>query len=188
MELYNLALFAHIAGAVVLLSYGFVMPLLGRRIAKTATVTSLREWLEGLHRYSQMGMPAALLVLLSGVYMTLNEYSFRQGWVTVSLVLFVLAGAIAGGVLDKHFAKVIEVAENTPEGPVPAELRALATDRKVWNFESLSFGFDIAILFMMTNKPGWVGSLTATAVGLLIAGAIIARKSRSHAPSPAVAA
>lgn len=189
MEPYNIGLFLHIAGAVVLLSYGFVMPLLGRRIAKTATVTSMREWVEATYKYGKMGPAAAITVLLSGIYMTLigEAWSFAQGWIAVSLVLFVLAGGIAGGVLDKHFAKVLEAAEKAPEGPVPAELRALAMDRKVWNFESLLFGFDIAILFNMTNKPGWTGALIATAVGLLVAGGIIARHSRSHAASPAVA-
>lgn len=187
MELYNIGLFLHIAGAVVLLSYGFVMPLLKRRIANTATVTGLREWVEATSKYGKMGPPAAVLVLLSGIYMTLSQHSFGKGWIVVSLVLFVLSGAIAGGVLDKHFTKVLEAAEQAPEGPVPAELRALAMDRKVWNFESLMFGFDIAILFNMTNKPGWTGALIATAVGLLVAGAIIARHSRSHAASPAVA-
>lgn len=190
MDLYNVGLFFHIAGAAVLLSYGFVMPLLGRRIAKTATVTSLREWVDALYKYGKMGPPAAVLVLLSGLYMTMTGegWSFSQGWIAVSLVLFVLAGGIAGGILDKHFGKVLETAQGTPEGPVPAELRAMATDRKVWNFESLMFGFDIAILFNMTNKPGWTGALIATAVGLLIAGGIIARHARSHAASPAVAA
>ena len=187
MDLYHLVLFAHIAGAVVLLSFGFVMPLLGRRIARTATVQGMREWVEGTYKYGKMGPPAAVAVLLSGVYMTLNAHSFGQGWITVSLVLFVLAGGIAGGILDPHFAKVLEAAENTPDGPVPPELRAMATDAKTANFESLMFGFDVAILFNMTNKPGWTGALIATAVGLLIAGAIIAR-SRARAATPAVAA
>ncbi len=188
MDLYNLFLFAHIAGAAVLLSFGFVMPLLGRRIAKTATVTSMCEWVEATHRFSKMGPPAAVLVLLSGIYMALTRYSFRAGWVAVSLVLFIIAGGIARGVLDKHLAAVLAAAEEAPPGPVPPELRAMATDPRISNFESLMFGFDIAIVFNMTNKPGWAGALIATAVGVLIAVGIMARNARSRAASPAVAA
>lgn len=188
MDLYHVVLFAHVAGAVVLLSFGFVSPLLMRRIASTATVTSLREWVETTHRYTKMGVPAAVLVLLSGVYMTLNAFSFRQGWVVVSLVLFMIAGGIAGGVLDPHLAKLREAAEAAPEGPVPPELRALAAEPKPAALESLMAGFDIAILFMMTNKPGWAGALIATAVGLLIGGALAARRARSSSASPALTA
>lgn len=188
MELFNVVLFVHIAGAAVILSYGFVMPLLGRRLANTTSVASMREWADAIHKYGKMGPPAAVTVLLSGIYMTLNAYSFSQGWITVSLVLFVVAGGIAGAILDPHIAKVLEQAEKTPDGPVPPELRAMATDPKSANFESVMLGFDVAILFMMTNKPGWIGALIATAVGLLIAGALIARSSRARSASSAVAA
>lgn len=190
MDLYNIGLFFHIAGAAVLLSFGFVMPLLGRRIAKTATVASLHEWVEATYRYGKMGPPAAVVVLLSGIYMTLagDAWSFTQGWITVSIVLFVLAGGIAGGILDPHFGKLLEATQKAPAGPVPADLRAMATDPKIATFESLMFGFDIAIVFNMTNKPGWTGGLIAAAVGLAVSGALIARHARSRAASPAVAA
>ena len=188
MDLYNIGLFFHIAGAAVLLSFGFVMPILGRRIAKTATVASLHEWVEGAFKYGKLGPPAAVVVLLSGVYMTLtgDAWSFSQGWIAVSLVLFVLAGGIAGGILDPHFAKVIEAAEKAPAGPVPADLRAMATEPKIANFESVMFGFDVAIVFMMTNKPGLVGSLIAAGVGLAISGTLIALRSRAAQTATAV--
>ena len=188
MDLYYLVLFAHIAGAVVLLSFGFVMPILQRRIVRTPTVQGLREWVDAAHKYAKMGPPAAVLVLLSGVYMTLNAFSFRQGWVTVALVLFIITGGIAGGILNPHLTKLLEAAEAAPEGPVTPDLRAMAMEPKAAAFETLMLGMDIAILFMMTNKPGWIGSLIATAVGLLIAGAIIMRNARARTASPAVAA
>lgn len=186
MKIYNLALFAHIAGAAVLLSFGFVMPLLGRRIAKTPTVASLREWVEASYRYGKMGPPAAVVVLLSGLYMAFDAWSFADAWIVVSLVLFVMAGGIAGGVLDPHFAKALEKIDDTPAGPVPADLRAMVTEPRVANFESVMFGFDVAIVFMMTNKPGLTGSLIAAAVGLAISGALIARRSRATATAHAV--
>lgn len=180
MDLYNATLFVHIMGAVVLVSYGFMMPLLMSGVARTKTVDGLRGWLTVLSRYSKMGPIAAVFVLASGVYMTLNAYSFTTGWIVVSLVLFVSAGAIAGGVLDKHLTHALELAEQAPDGPVTPDLRAEALSPRMANFESLMFGFDLSIVFMMTNKPGWTGSLVATAVGLTVAGVLIARRNRSR--------
>lgn len=187
MDLYNVVLFGHVLGAIVLVSFGFVMPLMVRRTLKTPTVGGLREWSDAIHKYGKLGPPAAILVLLSGIYMTLTEFSFQQAWVAVSLVLFLLSGAIAGGILDKHWAKVVEAAEAAPDGPVPADLRAMVAEPKAMNFESILLGLDLSIVFMMTNKPGLVGALIATAVGQVIAGALIMRAARARQGSPATA-
>ena len=181
MDLYHVVLFGHIVAAVVLVSFGFVMPMLTAGLRRTRTVESLQTWLAIMSRYSKTGPIAAVLVLLTGLYMTFDNFSFREGWIVVSLVLFVAAGAIAGGVLDKHLTRVLEEAQATPDGPVPAGLLADATSPRISNFESVMGGLDIAIIFMMTNKPGWVGALVAAAAGQAIAGVMIARRARGKA-------
>ena len=186
MDLYNVVLFFHILGAVILVSMGVVMPVMTGGLHRTPTVAGVREWASTMLKYSRLGPPAAVVVLLSGLYMAWNAFSFADGWIVVSLVLFVMAGGIAGGVLEPHLKKVLAAAEAAPDGPVPADLRATAADPRAENFESLMFGFDLAIIFMMTNKPGWTGALIAAAVGLAISGALIARRSRSAVHKPAV--
>ena len=186
MDLYHGVLFFHIMGAVILVSMGFIMPVMTGALHRTPTVAGMREWVTAMQKYTRLGPPAAIVVLLSGLFMTWDAYSFSDGWIVVSLVLFVMAGGIAGGILEPHLKKVLGAAEATPDGPVPAELRAVAADSRAENFESLMLGFDFAIVFMMTNKPGWTGALIAMAVGLAIAGALIARRSRAGATAHAV--
>lgn len=186
MDLYHGVLFFHIMGAVILVSMGFIMPVMSGALHRTPTVAGMREWVTAMQKYTRLGPPAAVIVLLSGLYMAFDAFSFSDGWIVVSLVLFVMAGGIAGGVLEPHLKKLLAAAETAPDGPVPAELRTMASDPRAENFESLMLGFDLAIVFMMTNKPGWVGALVATAVGLAVAGALIARRSRATATAPAV--
>ena len=181
MDAYHVVLFGHIVGATLLVSYGFVMQMLTAGVRRTRTVDGLRTWLSIMAGYAKAGPVAAVVVLLSGLYMTFDAFSFREGWIVVSLALFVLAGAIAGGVLNKHLAAVLEKAQAAPDGPAPAELVAEATSPRAANFESVMAGLDLSIIFMMTNKPGWGASLMVALAGQVFAALLIARRMRSKA-------
>ena len=187
MELYNVGLFVHILGAVVLVGMGFFFPILMGGLRRTPTVAGVREWGKAAHAVARLGNPAAALTLLTGLYMTWQEWSFVDGWIIVSLVSFVIAGGIAGGVLDPELKKLEEAAAAAPDGPVPADLRQLSNAPRIHTFESILFGIDLAIVFMMTNKPSLIGSLLAAAVGLAFAGARIAMASRRHSESTVAA-
>lgn len=180
MDLYHVVLFLHILGAVVLVGMGFFMPVLLRALLRTPTVAGFREWGRATHVIAKMGNPAAVVVLLSGLYMGWAEFSFKEGWLAVSLVLFIIAGGIAGGVLDPALKKLNAAADEAPDGPVSAELRSYAANPKMHNFESIMFGMDLAIVFLMVNKPALVPALIVAAVGFAIGAARIAISSRRH--------
>lgn len=187
MDLYHIALYAHILGAVVIVGMGFFMPILMRGLRRTPTVTGLREWADAIHRVAALGNPAAALVLITGLYMAWSRFSFADGWLAVSLVLFLIAGGIAGGVLDPQIKALIAAADAAPEGPVPDDLRAVAAAPKMHNFEAVLFGLDLAIVFLMTNKPPLAASLMVAAAGLAV-GALRITVSHRRSASPAVAA
>ena len=187
MDLYHVALFAHIIGAIVIVGLGFFMPVMMAGIRRAQTVAALRDWLIGVQRMSKSAMPAALLVLVTGLYMGWAQFSFADGWLAVSLVLFVMAGGIAGGVLDPLISKGLAAIDAAPDGPVTEELRTLANPPKMHNFEALLFGVDLAIIFLMTNKPALLPSLAVAASGFAIGALRIAIATRRHAKA-AVAA
>ena len=188
MDLYHLVLFAHIIGAVVVVGSSFVSPLLMGGIRRAATVDRYRDWVEVMQKIARVTGMSAGVVLLSGLYMGVTAHSFTQGWLAVSLVLFIVNGILAGGLLSKHLDLMAEAAGDAPDGPVPAEAAQLAGSQRAHTIEGIAFGNDLAIVFLMTNKPGWTAALLVAAAGLAIGGAIIARAARSHRPTPAVAA
>ena len=187
MELYNVGLFVHILGAVVLVGMGFFFPIVMGGLRRTPTVAGVREWAKAAHAMAKIGNPAAALTMLTGLYMTWAEWSFAQSWIVVGLVLFLIAGGIAGAVLDPELKKLNEAAAAASDGPVPDDLRQLAAAPRIHTFESMLFGIDIAIVFLMTNKPGLVGSLVTAAVGVAIGAARIAMASRRHGESTVAA-
>ena len=188
MDLYHVLLFAHILGAVVLVGASFIAPVLMGGIRRATTVERFRDWVGVMQSIGRAGGISAGVVFLSGLYMGLTQHSFSQGWLAVALVLFVTNGILAGGLLNKHLATMLEATGDAADGPVPAEAAQLAASQRAHALEAISFGNDLAIVFLMTNKPGWTGALLVAAAGLAIAGVMIARAARSHRPAPAVAA
>lgn len=187
MDLYHVVLFAHIIGAVVIVGMGFFMPVVMGGARRAQTVSSLTDWLRVMQKMSKMAGPAAGLVLATGLYMGWAQFSFTQGWLAISLALFLLAGSIAAGVLDPLIAKALAVLDNTPEGPVTEDLRSVALPPKAHNIEALLFGVDLAIIFLMTNKPALLPALAVAASGFAIGALRIAISARRHV-KPAVAA
>lgn len=187
MELYNVLLFAHILGAVVLIGISLLDPVMARSTAKATSVSSLREWTGFTLVVARAANPAAVVLLIAGVWMTFLSWSWDQGWIVVSLAIFLLIGAMAGTVLEPHAKRLVAAADAAPEGPVTAELRDIVHDSKVHRVHQLFLPLDMAVLFMMTNKPGWVGAGTAVGLAVAAAAALILRHGMRRSAS-AVAA
>lgn len=186
MDLYHVILFAHILGAVIVVGSGFFLPPLVAGASRATSLSSFKEWGGVIQKMSKIAGPSAAVILLSGLYMGITTSRFDEGWLVVSLVLFVMNGALAGGLLSKHWNDVMVQAEEAGEGPVPAELRALTMSPRMHAIESVSFVNDIVIIFLMTNQPGWPGALIAVAVGAALTTGLVARGARrSLAGAPA---
>ena len=186
MELYNVVLFLHIMGAVVLVGVGFVAPLIMGGADRAGSIASWRDWIGVMQKVSKTAGMSAGLVFLSGLYMGLTGNHFSKAWLSVSLVLFFINGALAGGVLDKWLKRLMEQAEPVPDGPVPPALRAAQHEPKMQVVELLMLCNDFALVFLMTNKPGWTGAI-ATVVVSLAATAVLVARARSRRPAVAAA-
>ncbi len=84
-------------------------------------------------------------------------------------------------------AKIVAAADGAPDGPVPDELRAIVAAPRLHQGEAVIFGFDLAAVFIMTNKPSLAGAFIAVAAGVAVAAVRIALAARRHA-KPAVVA
>jgi hypothetical protein len=86
MNLYSIALFLHIVGALVL----FVL--------LTVEGVSLRQGFMAARLNRMLGPASALTILVPGIYMVVSEWGWK-GWVVVGLaawVLIAVAGAATG--------------------------------------------------------------------------------------------
>lgn len=187
MDLYHVALFAHILGAVVVVGSGFFLPFVTAGAARATSLDSFRDWANVVLRVSKGAGMSAAVILISGLYMGISGRLFNRGWLVVSLVLFVVNGALAGAVMDKHWKNVMARAQEAGDGAVPHDIRALTSTPRTHMVESYMLASDLAVVFLMTNKPGWTGSLVTVVVGLALTAALVARGRESRTSSPAVA-
>jgi uncharacterized membrane protein len=188
MTVYSVLVFVHVLAAISLVGSSLFGPLLGLAIRRTGTVSSLREWAGYLKRIGDVVGPAAALTLATGLYLGFSGEWWGQGWLEVSLVLFVLAGVGAIGVLDPMAKRLVAAADEAPDGPVPAELDRQRHDPRAAAVESMMLATDVAIVFLMTNKPGFTGSLLAVAVLWAAGGAWAVREVRHSRPASVPAA
>jgi uncharacterized membrane protein len=179
MHGYDVVLFFHVVGAIGLVGSSLVAPLLAMAVRRSASVASLREWAAFAKRLSQAVGPFAGLTLVTGLVLGFWGGWWGSGWLEVSLALFVVAGIVATTILDPWARRLVDASETAPDGPVTLELDRVRRDPRATVAEPVLLGIDLAIVFLMTAKPGFLGALLTAAVGVAT-GASFAVRERRH--------
>jgi uncharacterized membrane protein len=174
MSLYTLGKFVHIAAAIVLVGSYLLAPVVHGAIRGATDVRPLRALGRLQHQVITASGPAALLVFASGAYMTLAGWSFAQSWIAVALVLFVANGTLAMSVVDPHVKKLLAAADEATDGPLDPDLTDLVHEPRVVGALRIVVGIDLAIIFLMVNKPGWAGSVAVAGAGLALGASLAA--------------
>ena len=176
MTFYSLALFAHIVGVLGLfISIGLTwISMLWLQRAQTMEQVCERISLATLQ---ERLLPAAsVLILLAGIYMTVNTWGWKTPWIDVSLAALVVIGTLGGAVINRRL-KAIRIASSTAEAPagsIPAELKRQITDAVLWTAVQTNGFTGLGAVLLMTTKPDLVGSLI-TLVASLVLGVVSAQ-------------
>jgi hypothetical protein len=102
----GVALFIHLLGVITLFIAIGLLQRGGARLRASSTVEEMRLWL-GLVQTTRRMFPAALLlILLSGLYMTDQSWTFDTPWIIVAIVSVVIMGALGGAVVGRGFAAI----------------------------------------------------------------------------------
>lgn len=185
MSFYSSALFVHVIFAILLVSGGIYTHLAMALVPRARSVDGVRSHVMWLHAFAKATPPLAGVVLASGVYMAFAGSWWGAGWPIVSLVLFALGGAAASLLIDRRVARLRASLDEMPDGPVTAEIGVRLVDPTLRLAGSVLVGADLAIVFLMTNKPGWTASVIAGVIGLTlgaVAGLLVNRTRGAHTP------
>ena len=153
MSVHEIVLFLHVASAVGLFAVLAVEWVSLRGLRKSLTYEQAREWSGLWTLLLPLGLPAALVVIASGIYLATSAEMWRLGWVAVALPAYV-AVIVAGGILGPRRNRLQSALTNGTDS-LPSELRRefrhpLLTASWRWR-AALLFG----ILFVMTVQPSW---------------------------------
>jgi uncharacterized membrane protein len=147
---YQLLVYLHILGGVLWVGgavYGQVLAISVNRASDPTDLPRMVGHIEAVA--TRVFVPASLLVIITGVVMTLQAWSFGQLWIAVAVALWVLSAA-AGLYVGPGIKRTRELFD--AEGPESAAARALLQRLfLVSRLELLSFAVIIAL---MVFKPG----------------------------------
>ena len=149
-DLYQLLVYLHILAGVAWVGGAFYGQLLAVRVTRSPDPTELPRMARHLEVVStRVFIPASLLIIVTGVAMTLQAWSFGQLWIAVAVALWVLSAA-AGLYVGPRIKRTRELFD--AEGAESAAARRLLQGVfLVSRLELLSFAVIIA---MMVFKPG----------------------------------
>ena len=182
--MYDIALFAHVMGVVLLVS-SVMFSLTGvLRAHRAATVGQLRTAVSGSAVADGLIPPAMLLVWGAGLYLLSRHgddghIRWTSPWIVASLAIVLVMSALGPAVEGRRVARLHKAAEETPDGPVTAELDALRRDPALVHVLLFGSCQIVVLLFLMTNKPG-LGTTLAVVIGAALLSVVLARLALSR--------
>jgi len=189
--LYSIALFTHIVGVLGIFTVVALelASLFGLRRAQL--MEEVRGW-ASLHRMIAWAFPlAALLTLGTGLFMALAAWGWKVPWIDVAFFAFILMG-LHGRLNARRHQQLCRAMGEALSGPVPAELLPQLNDPVLWSSTLLLTAIGLGVVFLMTIKPGLLGSLLALSMAIVVGLFAIAvlrgvrqtgRHARQHTPA-----
>jgi hypothetical protein len=131
---------------------------------RASTVTQAHEW-AGLGSVLGVLFPlAAVLILVSGLYLVHDQWGDGTSWSTLSLIVLIALSA-DGALLNGRRLEAIRAAVGAaPAGAVPPGLRRQILDPVLWTSVQGSAAVAVGIVYLMTLKPDLTGSLVALVI------------------------
>lgn len=172
MTLYTFALFLHVLGAFALGATKALLLVDLVQARRSTTVAELRLWSGLADRTGRIFPLLALLLLVPAVYLVVAAWGWATPWIDVALAALVAIALLGRVAVGPRLAALHTGALRTAEGPIPADLAGRLSERTLWIADWMSTALFIGVIFLMTNKPGLVGSLV-TVVLAFAAGAAV---------------
>lgn len=171
--MYDVALFGHLIGVVALIS-AVVMTVTGLLRAQRASTTSQIRMATGAVPVADRLIPPAMLLVLGfGLYLVSRHgddgsIAWNAGWVDVSLVIFAVM-AVLGPAVEARRTKALWTAACAADDEViTPEIDRLRRDPVLTHVSLFGSSQLVALLFLMSNKPGLPGSLAAVVVAAFV--------------------
>ena len=185
MLAYNLALFVHFVGLISAFAGFVIVQRAGSRLRAARDMDEVRTWLPLLNSVGPMFGAGYGLLLLSGLFMAFARWRAALPWLVVAIVSLVTL-LVVGGIMVGRSLRAMNAAAADARGSIPGELAQRIANPALWRTISALNGLAMGVVFVMTVKPGWIGSLAAVLVAATIGGAISSALARRNSVPTAV--
>ena len=164
MDAYPLALFLHIAAAIVLIGGSILAsPAIRAAVLRAETLKELRTWLAAGRPLATIDPLASFTLLGSGLYLTSAGGWWNAAWVQFAIVLWVVNLITATRVVGPAMQRLAVTAATSSDGPVDTTVDRLRRTRRWSGGHHVLLANDVGVLYLMTAKPGYLGGAVAIA-------------------------
>jgi uncharacterized membrane protein len=149
--MYQLLVFLHVLSAVVWVGGAITGQLLAVQISRSDDPADLPKYARQIEVVgTRLFLPASIVIIVTGVVMTIQAWRFDQLWIALAVALWVLSAALGGAYVGPRIKRAVTLFD--AEGPTSeAGRRLLEGVLLVARLELLSF---LVILGLMVFKPG----------------------------------
>jgi uncharacterized membrane protein len=149
--MYQVLVFLHVLSAVIWVGGAITGQLLAMQISRSDDPADLPKYARQIAVLgNRLFLPAAIVIIVTGVVMTIQAWSFEQLWIAVAIVLWILSAALGAIYVGPRIKRA--TASFDAEGPTSEEgRRQLNSVLLVARLELLSF---LVIIGLMVFKPG----------------------------------
>ena len=182
MSDYSVALFVHILGVITLFGVIAFQQVGAMRLRAATTAQEVRLWSGVLRPTGRMLPASGALLLASGLYMG-RSWPRGTPLVVVGFVTLLAMAVVGGAVIGRWLAAIGRASVVAAGDPIGPDLSRLIRDPAGSIALSAVSGAALGVVWLMTNKPGWVASVWIVTGATALGGVIGGLTSRARADS-----
>jgi hypothetical protein len=179
LDTYHYVLYVHLLSLFIGIGAGSVLLVCLFQLRAARTLETAVPWGIVSGQVAKLFPVAIVGLFATGAYMTHKFWTWGTPWIVIGIVALVVLG-IQGGGMAEHTAKKLQAAlrANGP-GPLGPEARRMALHPGLWVVELSNLGLVLGVVWNMTQKSGWGGSIAAAAIGYAVGAALALLATRS---------
>jgi TM2 domain-containing membrane protein YozV len=170
MNVYTLALFAHVVGAIGTFVGVSIWLFAAEALRRARRVGQVRALISLIQPSGVVALASIILLGVAGFYMARTAWGVQSTWIVVATISFLLLAPFGAFVIDPRLRALAKLIALAHEGPLPAALAARTHDPLVGIGLYTYVGVLLGIVFLMTTKPplatSMLAMMIATALGL----------------------
>lgn len=166
--MYNIMLFLHIMGTVImfiavgLTITGMIGMLYSKKTETLRIWASLAVNVDGLLPFS------VILILLPALYLVITAWGWHVAWINLSLGALIVMLFMGPSINLRRLKRILRVANAETAITPSTNLINTVQDRLLWISAITMTALTVAIVFLMTVKPGFTESLVTFTIAIVL--------------------
>ena len=172
MDTYHVVLYLHLLSLFIGIGAGSVLLTCLFQLKAARTVEQAVPWGIVSGKIARLFPVAILGLFLTGAYMTHKFWTWGTPWIVVAIIVLVVLGVRGGGVAERTAKKLQAAMMANGPGPIGPDARRMTLHPGLWVVEFANFGIVLGVVWNMTEKPGWGGSIASVLIGYAVGAAL----------------